>query len=134
MTALNELPTGVEGLSRWMTKLHQPDHKMFKGTFGEIEYAGKLQGELAGSGRRIAKVADTIGGKEAGDILVVTRRGQLGLEIKIQREELQLGESVVSEQGKSKTAGRLLLGAGATSLARRYAKEYGVPLEKRKTW
>ena len=129
MAALNELPTGVEGLSRWMTKLHQPDHKMFKGTFGEIEYAGKLQGELAGSGRRIAKVADTIGGKEAGDILVVTRRGQLDEIINVKNYNW------VNPWYQSKGNQKLLadyFSERATSLARRYAKEYGVPLGKAK--
>ena len=129
MTALNELPTGVEGLSRWMTKLHQPDHKMFKGTLGEIEYAGKLQGELAGSGRRIAKVADTIGGKEAGDILVVTRRGQLDEIINV--KNYNWANPWYQSKGNQKLLADYF-SERATSLARRYAKEYGVPLGKAK--
>lgn len=126
VTALNQLPAGLEGIGRWTNKLNQ-SYSTLKGTLGEIQYAAKLQGELAESGKKIAKVADTIGGKEAGDILVVTNKGKL--------DEILDVKNFDFSKDFYKSAANLEMVADdiaeqVASLARRYSGEYGLAVDK----
>ena len=122
MQTLNDLPSDLSGLPRWIEKLNS-NYSTMKGTIGEMEYAVKLGKDLEGTGKKIAKVADTVGGKEAGDILVVTKRGKLDsiLDVKTfdwskefyqRADNLKLVADDIAKQ--------------QSRLAERYAAEYGL--------
>ena len=131
VNALAELPTNLPGLTRWVDQLNGP-YKKLRGTLGEIEYAAKLQDELVGSGRRIAQVADTVGGKEAGDILVVVKRGKSGVEHLDEIIDVKNYNWAHEYFSRTKNLQRKAdeFAKQGASLAQRYAAAYGLPVNQ----